>query len=58
MVSEGIPPIAVYDVELPEMRMTATDWGLGAKTLLCSAACFCEDSRQLTLQIMIPKMQA
>jgi len=32
VVSEEILPIAVYDVESPEMRMTAEDWGLGAKT--------------------------
>jgi hypothetical protein len=32
VVSEEIPPIAVYDVESPDMRMTAEDWGLGAKT--------------------------
>jgi hypothetical protein len=32
VVSEEILPIAVYDVESPEIRMTADDWGQGAKT--------------------------
>jgi len=34
VVSEELPPIAVYDVESSEVRMTAVDWGLGAKTLI------------------------
>jgi len=32
VVSEAILPIAVYDVESTDIRMTAEDWGLGAKT--------------------------
>jgi hypothetical protein len=32
VVSEEILPIAVYDVESPDTRMTAEDWGLGART--------------------------
>jgi hypothetical protein len=32
VVSEELPPIALYEAESPALRMTAVDWGLGART--------------------------
>jgi hypothetical protein len=31
-ISLELPPIALYEAESPEFRMTATDWGLDAKS--------------------------
>jgi hypothetical protein len=31
-VSKELPPIGVYDIESPELRMTADDWGMGARS--------------------------
>lgn len=37
VVSEEIPPIAVYEMESSEMLMTVADWGLKAKSLVDGA---------------------
>jgi len=37
-VSEELPPIAVFEVENQDIRMTVDDWGLGAKTKITGTA--------------------